>query len=456
MHPRVRTLHATSPQHATSPKESSIAHIVAKTEIAKNGDYNLSGERYRVNETINAKFPVKLLSEVAIINPVKSQIKDLPEDTEVSFVPMADLNENQISFEPKEIKRLKEVFNGYTYFQDDDVLMAKVTPCFENGKAGLAKNLKNAIGFGSSEFYVLRASEAILPRFLYYLVSGTLFKEYGVPKMTGTGGLRRVPKDVIANFQIPLPPLSIQEEIVAEIEGYQKVIDGAKAIVANYKPKIDIDPDWEMVELGEIFDKITTSVLPAELKESEVNYVGLDNISQGSGELIGEVVSNPKEIKSTKTVFTTKHILYGKLRPNLNKVYFSEIEGICSTDIFVLEAIDEAEPKFYAYHFLSKQFNDDVMKGIKGAQLPRVGYDYFSKIIVPKPTLETQRQIVAQIEKEQALVNANKQLIEIFEQKIKDRIAKVWGTSASSAQAEKTDEEKLSIAAEPAADYEKA
>lgn len=88
------------------------------------------------------------------------------------------------------------------------------------------------------------------------------------------------------------------------------------------------------------------------------------------------------------------------------------------------------------------------MKGIKGAQLPRVGYEYFSTLIVPKPPLETQRQIVAQIEKEQALVNANKQLIEIFEQKIKDRIAKVWGV-------EKNKEETLNMAAEPQAEYAK-
>jgi len=67
------------------------------------------------------------------------------------------------------------------------------------------------------------------------------------------------------------------------------------------------------------------------------------------------------------------------------------------------------------------------LKGLKGAQLPRVGYEYFSTLLIPKPPLETQRQIIAQIEKEQELVNANTQLIEIFEQKIKDRIAKVWG-----------------------------
>ena len=114
--------------------DSDFAHSVPKSEIANNGDYNLSGERYRVEIMLNSKFPIVKVEDVCKINPLKSQIKDLPEETEVSFLPMADLNENQISFEAKQSKPLEEVFSGYTYFQDD-VLIAKVTPCFENGKA---------------------------------------------------------------------------------------------------------------------------------------------------------------------------------------------------------------------------------------------------------------------------------------------------------------------------------
>jgi type I restriction enzyme M protein len=257
------------------------------------------------------------------------------------------------------------------------------------------------------------------------------FKQEDFYKLQKGGAQPHVYGKDFGKIQIPLPPLSIQEEIVAEIEGYQKIIDGARAVVANYKPKIDIDPSWAMVELGEVFDKITTSVFPIEMEVEEVIYLGLDNIGQGTGCLVGEIKSNPKDIKSTKTLFKPKQILYGKLRPNLNKVYYSEIEGICSTDIFVLESKKDIEPKFYSYYFLSQRFNDEVLKGIKGAQLPRVGYEYFSALIIPKPPLETQRQIVSQIEQEQELVNSSKQLIEIFEQKIKDRIARVWGAPAA-------------------------
>jgi type I restriction enzyme M protein len=426
-------------------EENSIAHLVPKVEIAKNGDFNLSGERYKIEELLNSNFDLVSLSEVAEISSGNSapQNEELFENGVYPFCRTSDVGQVHLSSDFKEIKdHLNEKgVDGLRLFKTGTILFPKSgASTFLNHRVRLSID-----SYVSSHLATIFANEEkINSLFLYHLLCRVDAK-----KLTNDQNYPSLKLSEIGQIQIPLPPLSVQEEIVAEIEVYQKIINGAKAVVANYKPKIDIDPDWEMVELGDAFNKITTSVIPAELEESEVNYVGLDNISQGSGELIGEVVSNPKEIKSTKTVFKANHILYGKLRPNLNKVYFSKIEGICSTDIFVLEAKEEIEPKFFAYHFLSQQFNDEVMKGIKGAQLPRVGYEYFSTLVIPKPPTETQRQIVAQIDKEQALVNANKQLIEIFEQKIKDRIAKVWGV-------EKTKEERLSMAAEPQVEYEKA
>lgn len=203
-------------------------------------------------------------------------------------------------------------------------------------------------------------------------------------------------------------------------------------VVENYKPHIKIDPDWEMVELGTIFQKITESVLPSQLDATTINYIGLENITQNTGELSGNFECNPKEIKSTKTVFTSGDVLYGKLRPNLNKVYFAEIDGICSTDIFVLRGKSSVIPKFYCYYMLSKSFNIQVMRGIKGAQLPRVGYEFFSTIKVPLPTKVVQEEILSMIEEEMRIVRINKKFIALYEQKIKDKINEVWGVGTDS------------------------
>ena len=108
---------------------------------------------------------------------------------------------------PEEVRSLSSVYKGYTYFAENDVLLAKITPCFENGKLGVARGLKNGVGFGSSEFVVFRCKENILPNFLYYFLNQKSFREEGKKNMSGAVGHKRVTKEFIANSLISLPPL---------------------------------------------------------------------------------------------------------------------------------------------------------------------------------------------------------------------------------------------------------
>lgn len=228
------------------------AILAKKSEIAEQ-DFILVGERYKTALATLAAWPIAKLGNVCEINPKKSEISNLPPETIVSFVPMATVNAHRKSFVPTEERTLSEVYSGYTYFQNGDVLLAKVTPCFENGKSGIATGLTNNIGFGSSEFFVLRPNpDRVLSDYIYRLISTDAFIEQGKTKMTGTGGLQRIPRDFISSYSIPLPPLAVQEEIVSEIESYQRIIDGARQVVENYKPTIKIDPAWETVPLGEV------------------------------------------------------------------------------------------------------------------------------------------------------------------------------------------------------------
>ncbi|MDP2794591.1 MAG: N-6 DNA methylase [Sulfurisoma sp.] len=225
-------------QQATADLQFTCGLIVPKDKIAANGDYNLSGERYREVGAKTHTFLLVRIADVCTVNPRKSQLNDLKPDTRVSFVPMAGLNEHRLAFRPSDEKLLSEVTASYTYFEDNDVLLAKVTPCFENGKAGIARGLLNGIGFGSSEFYVLRSSGQVLPEWIYFCVMHPLFRDAAVAQMTGTGGLQRVPRDYVENFQIPLPPLEVQKEIVAEIDGYQNEIARLKSAIADEEKKI--------------------------------------------------------------------------------------------------------------------------------------------------------------------------------------------------------------------------
>jgi restriction endonuclease S subunit len=163
----------------------------------------------------------------------------VPLNTEVSFVPMVSINEHELSFLPKETKKLSDVYKGYTYFRDNDVILAKVTPCFENGKSGVAKNLVNGIGFGSSEFIVFRPNDRVLPELIYYAISNQKFIKEGAQHMTGTGGLKRVTRDFVESYQIPLPPMEEQRKIVAAIEAERRTLISLKELIENHQLKID-------------------------------------------------------------------------------------------------------------------------------------------------------------------------------------------------------------------------
>jgi len=414
----VRPPHGVAQQSPESTLQSIYPHItlVAKSAIAENGDYNLSGERYKINALISSQYEFVKLGEVCEINPKKSELKAISPDLEVSFVPMQDVSENSIKLTPKDSRKLSDVMSGaYTYFTEGDVLLAKVTPCFENGKAGIAKNLLNNVGFGSSELFVIRPSDLFKPEFIYYMVSSSLFKDYAIPKMTGTGGLQRVPKSSLEEFQIPLPPLSVQQEIVTEIEAYQKVIDGARQVVENYKPRITIDPDWKMVELGTIYRNLDGKRRPitsSDRKEGIMPYYGASGIVDFvEGFLFDEELLLVSEdganllARSTPIAFSVS----GKIWVN-NHAHVLKFENR-STQIYIEIYLNSIPLNNY----------------ITGAAQPKLNQKALNSILIPLPPLEIQQQIVAQIEREQELVNASKELIALFEQKTKDRIARVWG-----------------------------
>jgi type I restriction enzyme M protein len=195
-------------------------------------------ENYKPQIEIDPSWPMVELGEVCDINPKKSELSELSMNTEVSFVPMAEINENEIYFNSTQTKQINEVYSGYTYFRDNDVLLAKVTPCFENGKAGIALNLKNGIGFGSSELFVLRASHKTKPHWIYYNIITHTFRENGKLRMTGTGGLQRVPKDFLSNYKIPLPSIEIQERLINDIEEEIKIVQTNKNLIAIFEQKI--------------------------------------------------------------------------------------------------------------------------------------------------------------------------------------------------------------------------
>jgi restriction endonuclease S subunit len=394
-------------------------------------------ERYITTVFAHTHYEVVRIADVCDVNPRKSELDEPPATTRVSFVPMKDLTENSSDFTPQEERALDEVRQGaYTFFRDGDVLVAKVTPCFENGKAGVARKLLNGIGFGSSEYYVLRPSKRLLPELLYHFITSSNFRAIATPAMTGTGGLQRVPKSIVEEFQIPLPPLEVQHQIVAEIEVYQKIIDGARQVLDNYKPHIALDPAWPIVPLGGACKAILTGPFGTALHESDyvpdgIPVINPKNIVDGAVLKEGaKAVSEAKRDSLLEFTVRENDIVIGR-RGEMGRcaIVTSEMNGwLCGTGCFVIRLNDECDTRFAHLQISSQKVKAHLEAQAVGVTMLNLNQGILSKIQIPLPDLETQRAIVTEIEAEQALVAANRELIRRMEAKVKAAIDRVWGT----------------------------
>jgi type I restriction enzyme S subunit len=171
------------------------------------------------------------ISEIVEINPRKCQAGA---DTHVTFLAMSDISDDGKILGGTQ-RRYSEVCNGYTAFAEGDVLIAKITPCFENGKGFIARNLINGLGFGSTEFHVLRPRESIDRWFLYYHTVSRAFRKRGKSNMVGTAGQKRVPKDFIESYLIPLPPIHEQKKIGDILSTWDKAIDQTSKFIEAKK-----------------------------------------------------------------------------------------------------------------------------------------------------------------------------------------------------------------------------
>lgn len=189
------------------------------------------GKFTKADITIN-----KRISELAIMNP-KIDKETIFDDLECQFIPMKLVEEETNKIHLSETRRYGELQGkSYTYFQNRDLIFAKVTPCMENGKIAVAKGLKNNIAFGSSEFHVIRCDESILPEYLFHFLVQERFRVEAEHAMTGAVGLRRVPKKFIEDYVIPVPSPEQQYAIVREIESRLSVCD---AVEQQIKTSLD-------------------------------------------------------------------------------------------------------------------------------------------------------------------------------------------------------------------------
>ena len=218
---------------------------------------------------VPAHWEVRRLRHAVQLNPSKSEVRHLPGKTEVSFLPMEAIGDDG-SLDRERSRPISEVESGYTYFRDGDVTIAKITPCFENGKGAVMRDLLGGIGFGTTELIVARPDDAVVSsEYLDRIFNSHPFRRLGEAAMYGAGGQKRVPDDFVRDFAIALPPREEQADIETFLDRETAKID---ALVAEQERLIALLKEKRQAVISHAVTKGLDPSVP--MKDSGVEWLG--------------------------------------------------------------------------------------------------------------------------------------------------------------------------------------
>ncbi len=410
--------------------------LVEKSKIAGNGEYNLSGDKYIQAKSIDSEYEwielKQLAKEIGDGDWIESKDQSengirLIQTGNVGTGEYLDKGDKSRFIDDATFRRLKchEVFEG-------DVLVSRLPDPV--GRACLVPRLGTR-SITAVDCSIVRFDKAkVLPELFVAYTKIEAYYETIFPFLTGASR-RRISRSNLEQISIPVPPLSVQQDIVSEIESYQKIIDGARQVVENYKPRIEIDPGWEMVELGKIADVKGGKRVPKGKQFSEnptkhpyIRVTDFSDLTIDEGKL--KFISDEIYTEISRYIIRKEDIyisiagtigLMGTIPDSLDGANLTE--NACKL-VFDNNIINK-------YFLATIGMTDFVQIQIKrlthAVGVPKLSLERIKTIQIPLPSLSTQLAIVARIEREQSLVRANKELVEVFEGKIKEVVGRVWG-----------------------------
>lgn len=410
--------------------------LVEKSKLAENGEYNLTASRYKVTQDFsNCKWDMVPLSTVAEFiggyafkseNLLKAPLNEkfLPVIKIGNILKDGSLDVTNVQYHDK---TNLEKYN----IRKKDILVAMTGATVGKVACSEYDNLLLNQRTG-----IVRANCNINPDYLKHLLFSNNYYEY-CQKMAGGGAQGNISPTQIVNYEIPLPPLEVQEEIVKELDGYQAVIDGAQKIVDNWKPTLPINQNWEKVKFEELYLLPSKNGLtkPTAIRGNGYKMINMGELFQYNkiGDIPMALVPLSKNEKKLNDIqvgdllFARQSLVVsgaGKCSIVVNVPEYTTFE---SHIIRVRLNKELVNPMFYYYYLQSDNspvksiINYQNQAGIKGSDL--------AKITVIMPSLEEQNKIVAKIEKEEKAIEECKKLIELHQEKINTKIQSIWGDS---------------------------
>jgi len=402
--------------------------VVSRQRLFESTDSNLSGDRYRVVVRQISKWPTVRMEEVCkIFNGARP--KGGAVDSGVISIGGEHIGK-EWGFNFTCPRYIPEAFFNQLskgVIQKGDVLVVKDGAT--TGKTGFVdQNFPFEKAAVNEHVFILRSnSRKIMPAFLYFVVRSESGQNALLRHKVGAaqGGINLS----ISKIEIPLPPLDVQERIVAELEGYRKVIEGAKQVIANYKPMIKIDPEWPMVKMRAVCST-TSGGTPSRSRNEFYNggsipWVKSGEVAQGIVMKTEERITAEGLAKSSAKLLPIGTVLVAMYGATAGQVGLLGIDAATNQAVCGILPNDKFVPEFLLY-LLRDRTEEMVALSTGGAQ-PNISQELIRNLNIPLPPLDIQCQIVAELEAERKLVEANRELITRMEGKIKAKLAEVWG-----------------------------
>lgn len=242
------------------------------------------------------------------------------------------------------------------------------------------------------------------------------------------GTFKEISKSNFLTLSIPLPPLEKQEQIVAELDGYQKIVDGAQQIIDAYKPTIGIDPTWEKVKLGDICN-LTYGYTDTAKESGSARFVRITDIDEKG--LLRDENKRYVDLIEQNNAFLLHRgdLLVARTGATYGKtLYFDTDEtAVFASFLIKLDLPEYIDHYFYWIFAQTQNYWDQANRLVSGGAQPQFNANAIKQLVIPIPPLDVQKSIVKQAREEQKIIDANKKLISIFKQKITDKISEVWG-----------------------------
>jgi len=414
--------------------QPTLGLIVEKAKIAANGDYNLSGERYREVTADNHSFPLVFLGDASLFRvesggTPKSDVEEYWGGG-ISWATLVDLPATNFITQIASTKRTISERG----LRESSAKMIPANSVVVSTRATIGRIAINRVPIATNQGFknvVIEDSARVLPEY----VALALIKLVPTMEAWATGGtFAEISKTKFCELQIPLPPLEVQKEIVAEIEGYQKVINGARAVLVNYRPHIPIHPDWPMVELGKVCETIMdgTHFSPSNTEIGDRLYITSKNVRENYLDLSNVSYISEEDHRAiySRCPVRTGDVLYIKDGANTGLAAINTLTekfSLLSSVAVMRGKLEMLDNRYLAFFLNSDRGRQIMLSMISGVAITRLTLTKLNSALIPLPPLATQQAIVAEIEAEQALVAANRELIARFEKKIQATLARVWG-----------------------------